>query len=337
MSQYLLLPNIHVQNANAISGLTYGFPGITNFLGFAHALSRKLPNALGVHLGGVLVACHQHQIHAKQPKGWGGYVFALTRNPLVEDKKNKGNFISAPFVEEGRMNMEVSLLIEIHGLISGDLEIQDALLDSVQHHALSMRLAGGQIISMQKANIAHSEHTHQIMRRLMPGFVLVDRSNYLIDHYREQQQTCTEFSMLDAWCDFAALTYEAVTADVNPEDSSIDKDVANTPQTHAQWRYKAKPNGGYLVPITSGYCAISEVHEPGTVTHTRDSDTPAVFAEAAYTIGEWLSPHRLTTIDDAIWRYEYAYPWYIAKSTPFVEAELIPDIDDAPFDPNDSY
>ena len=329
MSQYLLLPNIHVQNANAISGLTYGFPGITNFLGFAHALSRKLPTALGVHLGGVLVACHQHQIHAKQPKGWGDYVFALTRNPLTKEGK------TAPIIEEGRMNMRVSLLIELHGLITGDLETQDELLDYVQHHVPSMRLAGGQIISMQKASIAHSSQTLHIMRRLMPGFVLVDRSDYLLAHYREQQQTCTDFSMLDAWCDFATLKYEAVRTDA---DTGTNQTTENAPQqTHAQWRYKAKPNGGYLVPMTAGYCAISEVHEPGTVTQTRDSATPAVFAEAAYTVGEWLSPHRLTVIDDAIWRYEHSYPWYLAKSKPFTETELIPDIDNAPFDPNNTF
>lgn len=331
MSQYILLPKIQVQNANAISGLTYGFPGITNFLGFAHALSRKLPSALGVKLGGVLVSCHQHQVHAKQPKGWGDYVFALTRNPITKE----GN--TAPIVEEGRMNMEVSLLIEIHGLISGDLETQDTLLDYLQHHVPNLRLSGGQIITMQRASIVHSDQTYKIMRRLMPGFVLIDRSDYLINYYHEQQKICAEFSMLDAWCDFASLKYEAVVADVNQENSRTDNETENTSQTHAQWRYKAKPFGGYLVPITAGYCAISEIHEPGTITNTRDSEIPAVFAEAAYTVGEWLSPHRLTTIDDAIWRYEYAYPLYLAKSKPFVEAELIPDIDDAPLDPNHHY
>lgn len=31
MSQYLLVKKLDVQNANAIAGLTYGFPAITNF------------------------------------------------------------------------------------------------------------------------------------------------------------------------------------------------------------------------------------------------------------------------------------------------------------------
>ena len=42
MSQYLVLSHIDTQNANSIAGLTWGFPAITQFLGFTHALSRKL-------------------------------------------------------------------------------------------------------------------------------------------------------------------------------------------------------------------------------------------------------------------------------------------------------
>ena len=34
MSQYVLIKKLNVQNANAIAGLTYGFPAITNFLSF---------------------------------------------------------------------------------------------------------------------------------------------------------------------------------------------------------------------------------------------------------------------------------------------------------------
>ena len=74
MSQYILIKKLNVQNANAIAGLTYGFPAITNFLGFAHVLSRKLPASLKVNLGGVVVISHKNQVHARQPKGWGDCV-----------------------------------------------------------------------------------------------------------------------------------------------------------------------------------------------------------------------------------------------------------------------
>ena len=42
MSSLILLRRIKIENANTIAGLTYGFPAITHFMGFSHALSRKL-------------------------------------------------------------------------------------------------------------------------------------------------------------------------------------------------------------------------------------------------------------------------------------------------------
>ncbi len=40
MKGLLLLDRIEVQNANAAAGMTWGFPALTQFLGFTHALSR---------------------------------------------------------------------------------------------------------------------------------------------------------------------------------------------------------------------------------------------------------------------------------------------------------
>ena len=36
-----IIKNMHIEGANAIAGFTYGFPAITQFLGFVLALSRK--------------------------------------------------------------------------------------------------------------------------------------------------------------------------------------------------------------------------------------------------------------------------------------------------------
>jgi CRISPR-associated protein Csy2 len=88
----------------------------------------------------------------------------------------------------------------------------------------------------------------------------------------------------------------------------------------------AKPCSGYLVPITTGYCAISPVYQPGEVAKVRDLSVPVVFAEAAYSVGEWVSLHRVEDIANAVWRYEHQYPWYLAKTRPFNEE--IPDFDD---------
>lgn len=50
MSYLLLLPHIRIENANAVSGLTWGFPSMTHFLGYVHALSRKVVDEFGVVL-----------------------------------------------------------------------------------------------------------------------------------------------------------------------------------------------------------------------------------------------------------------------------------------------
>lgn len=58
MSSLILLRRIRVENANAIAGLTYGFPAITHFLGFSHALSRKLKETHGLNIDGCAVVSH---------------------------------------------------------------------------------------------------------------------------------------------------------------------------------------------------------------------------------------------------------------------------------------
>lgn len=81
---YVVFERISVQDANCIAGFTYGFPAITHFLGFGHALSRRLFVSQSVTLQGCAVICHQHQIHAYQPKENRDYVFAQSRNPPRE-------------------------------------------------------------------------------------------------------------------------------------------------------------------------------------------------------------------------------------------------------------
>ncbi len=59
MRALLMLRHLQVENANAVAGLCWGFPAITHFTGFTHALSRQLQAALGIRLGGCAVVCHR--------------------------------------------------------------------------------------------------------------------------------------------------------------------------------------------------------------------------------------------------------------------------------------
>lgn len=87
MSYLIVLPHVQVENANAISGLTYGFPAITHFLGFTHALSRQVQQSHGLQFTGCGVVCHRQQIQAYQASERGDHYFALTRIPLTKKRK----------------------------------------------------------------------------------------------------------------------------------------------------------------------------------------------------------------------------------------------------------
>lgn len=302
MKHYLLLKKIDVQNTNAIAGLTYGFPAVTNFLGFAHALSRQLSQTLSVSLDGVAVVSHKNNVHVRRPSGKGDYVFALTRNPLTLKGK------TAPINEEGRMWMQISLLIEVDGIVGGDKQTEQNLLSNISRLAPAMRLAGGQITNIESIQLLTSEKEQQhALRRLMPGFVLVDRCDYLAEHFQHLQQQNESSTLMDAWCDFATLKFSAI-----PQEGE-DATENGESKRKANWEYQPKPNSGYLVPISTGYCAISECYAPGQVANVRDTSIPATFAEVAYSVGEWLSVHRLVNIQQGIWRYHHKYPWYLAK------------------------
>ena len=109
MNFYLLFDRMQIQAANAISGpLSYGFPALNGFLGAIHALNRRLPESEGITLGGVLVACHHCDVQLYRPHPYADATFNQSRNPL------KKNGDTAAIIEEGKVHLTVSLLVEVH-------------------------------------------------------------------------------------------------------------------------------------------------------------------------------------------------------------------------------
>lgn len=315
MKSILILEHIKVENANAIAGLTYGFPAISNFLGFTHALSRSVQKKLNLTLGGCAVVCHQHHVNAHQPAGWGDYVFSLTRNPLTKESQTPA------FVEEGRMQMDVSLLIECDfdsmgfdfGTGNNDQDVK-CFEDWIKNAACIQRLAGGTIQSIDKVTFAQlpddfeelTRFTRRRLFKLLPGFVLVDRSDLLKTHYQDLKAAKPDVELIDAWLNFSALRYRA-----KPE---IKEGERPTENTAASWECVPKPGDGWLVPLTVGFKAISPLYEAGQVARTRDSTTPFRFVESVYGIGEWLSPHRVHNLEKILWRYETDGDFYLCRN-----------------------
>ncbi|RJT47046.1 type I-F CRISPR-associated protein Csy2 [Rahnella woolbedingensis] len=309
MSYLIVLPHIQVENANAISGLTYGFPAITHFLGFTHALSRQIQQSHGLRFTGCGVVSHQHQIQAYQANDRGDHYFAQTRNPLTKEAK------TAPFNEEGRMHMTVTLFIECEGsLAHGDAGARD-LEKLLQSLCVTQRLAGGTVISMKPVRVrALPQNTDELadvtrreMYRALPGFALIDRSELLVQHFAERQAQDPQTEMIDAWLDFATISYRAI----QPEGGTV------------EWQYQPKPVKGYLVPLMVGFTPISPLYAAGEVARTRDTTSPFRFVEATYGVGEWRSPHRVNDIHQLIWRYPSNPGNYLCSHTiPLQEADL---------------
>jgi CRISPR-associated protein Csy2 len=309
MSSLIILRHVQVENANAIAGFTYGFPGISNFLGYTHALSRKLKVSHGLTLDGCGVICHQHQVQCYQPDGRGDYVFAQSRNPLTKEGE------TSPIIEEGRMQLTVSLVLECNGLIAnGDFGIGE-LKQHLEQLCPTMRLAGGTITTIRQVEIVAlpeapdelARFSRRQLRSLLPGFALLDRTHLLAERFETMQAENPEAELLDAWLDFVALKAEA--EPILAEGEELNE------STKANWRYLSKP-GGWLVPITTGYRAISPLYQAGEVANSRDNQTPFAFAESVYGIGEWCSPHRLQSIEQLFWRYHYQEQdgWYLCKN-----------------------
>ena len=292
-STLLILPRLRVQNANAISGvLTWGFPAMTAFVGLMHALERKcLAHGLDVAFRRIGVVCHQHEAQVTT----GGYTraFHLTRNPV--DKTGK----TAAIVEEGRIHLEISLILEV--------DLQDMRLSSDQDKAefaervaellTTLRVAGGTIqpplpgkrqhrpslLAVDSSPEVRMRQLRRLRQQLLPGFALVLRDDLLQQHLGTMRQTDPDADLLDAWLDLSRLNHECRATDEGIE-----------------W-FIRRDYPGWLVPIPIGFTALSELYGAGEVEAARDPTTPFRFVEGIYSLGQWVSPHRFNAFNDFLW------------------------------------
>jgi CRISPR-associated protein Csy2 len=277
MRQFLLIPHLKLHNANAMSSpYTIGFPAMTAWLGAVHALQRKLHSkGCEVSLTKVGVSCHEFNLQTY--KGQGDFVHSIigTANPL-----DKGGSRPA-FIEEARSHLEVSLLIECQNI---DPDEKEQFLEDVQQLICSMKFASGDVLAVKKCQILQfDEDADQdrelkpILNKLMLGHVLVERRDLVIESMKQGKDA------LDAVLDCLKVTHS----------SSVDENgkVIWTSKRNAQ---------GWLVPIAVGFQGISEL---GIAKNQRDADTPHRFAEAVLTLGEFIMPYRIESIDQLLWQY----------------------------------
>jgi CRISPR-associated protein Csy2 len=382
MSQYLLIERIKVQNANAASGFTWGFPAITHFLGFSHNLNRKLQSygeLSNLVLDGCMVVAHEQHVHTYKDGATTRFSQYKTAQYLGL-KFDKGILKDPAINEEAKMNMTVSLLIPVDGYLGG---LQESLIEFIKNECHLQRLAGGTVLSVANVDIvdlANEEQLKSVRRKLLPGFVLQDSSAYLADHFANLKERNPNAELLDAWFDFITLKQVARPAcelldkhlvnqaekspslstlnDIWLEHKSQPYQKENIPnelityfvgqqeninskiliqwqsylepneKTSANWEYVKKPQAGYLVPIMTGYKAITNVYSAGEIDGARDSETDLCFVESVHSVGEWQSVHRLKSQEQwqaSVWSYApYEKDWYLCQQSAVIENQVLP-------------
>ena len=210
------------------------------------------------------------QVH----KGVGDYVNSIigTSNPVDKDGKRPA------FIEEARIHLDVSLIIEFSGLHKRD---EERFKERVAHHLQSrMKMAGGDIFGFKKLDIKRVEDEEDMRRirgRLMPSYALVERRDLM------QEAMSRGLDAMDALLEYVSIT------------NSCQKDE----EGKVLWSSKRK-TAGWIVPIATGFQAISEL---GKAKNQRDADKPHRFAESVVTLGEFRMVYKIDSLDEILWHY----------------------------------
>jgi CRISPR-associated protein Csy2 len=303
LSAVLVLPRLRVQNANAISSpMTWGFPSITAFTGLMTALERRLGPKAGIALHGVGVICHGFEPQVTS----GGYTrsFHLTRNPVMKDGG------TAAIVEEGRVHLDITLVFDVELVLSQSSEIERTeLAVHIGELVAGMRVAGGsvmpplpgtfvspprpQLVLLSEDGAERSKQFRRLSRRWLPGFTLVSRDDLLHARWIELKAGQPSMTLVDAWLDLSRINHHA-TQDTNVDEKS---DISTD---SVVWATDSRP--GWTVPIPVGFAPLTALHPPGSVAGVRDANVPFQFVESVYSIGQWISPHRLNALEELLWR-----------------------------------
>lgn len=174
---YLLLKNIMIQNANALSGaLIAGFPAVTAWLGFVHALERKVRERgfPSVRFNGAGIICHH--CHLRLHAGAGELVYSVLNNRKPPDKKGRNSSL----IEEVYCHLNVSLFIRSENTV----EKNKAFIAVVSEAIKILKIAGGDITDADIPETGIIPDTKQgwceLRQRIAHGYALLERRDVMI-------------------------------------------------------------------------------------------------------------------------------------------------------------
>ena len=315
-NHYLLFDRIQIQAANAISGpLSYGFPSLNGFLGAVHALNRRLPESDSITLGGVLVACHDCDVQMYRPHAFADATFNQSRNPL------KKNGDTASIIEEGKVHLTVSLLVEVHKADQAWANLSQNQQASewckqVQNRLMQQRIAGGSVTAIGRTQLFEPHQQDEMIAALLPAFVLMDAGHDLLAITRElqtgQQHLVDEFDEIQPAYDEDGAPLpsthpaqaEATALDALIEVATLHRLPPAGEDDKEERILTVKSGRGWLVPLPVGYQGIAAPFAAGELAHCRTVDYPSQYVETIYSLGKWVFPFRLPeNFQQCFWRY----------------------------------
>jgi len=273
MKPVLLIPKLRIHNANALSSpYTIGFPAMTAWLGAVHALERKLKeheDYRHLQVCGTAVICHQINLQIFKDINDSIYSIIGTGNPL--DKQGQ----RCAFVEEARCHLQVSLVIQCKGLNTVN---QEKIIKLIIKYLMTMKMASGDILDFETPELIElhgKPEFNKLIRRLIPGYCLIERRDLM------KQAMENGLDAIDALLDHLSV-FHRCTRDQNGR---------------VTWHSNRKKNGR-IVPIAVGFHGISKL---GITANQREPDTPHRFGESIVTLGEFVMPYRLNSLNALLW------------------------------------
>ena len=280
MNRVVILPNVRIQNANALSSpITIGLPSMTAWLGAMHALQRKLNQSdyQSIKFSKLGLVSHEFELQTIKLNEYSDSSIIVTGNPLDRD----GN--RPAFVDEARCHLEVSLAFAVEGV--NQFEDLDILESKILNILQTIKIASGDIVSCNRPKfyIIDDIDSHKyLLRSLMPGYALVERRE-LVSELMEN----------------GGDSLDAVLECISVKSRSEVND-----QGHVLWT-SSRSHPGWIIPISVGYQGLTSLANPGDTVNQRHCDYPHKFAESVVTVGEFVMPYRFNRVDDILWSYHY--------------------------------
>ena len=231
MSQYIVIPNIKITNANAQPAWwIIGAPPVTAYVGFAHALALHLQAS--THEG-VAIVHHDIQLLGEQLQDKYGQIDFLPHqfraSGLIDkDDYASGSNMSLSSQPSARCHLNVSLVIAM------PKETEFTSLQ-VEQFLRGARLAGGNVIKYGKINCEADTHQEAISAIGKSGYSIVERQDLMtmqtgdrdrIDvllrqtrRYSEPGQQPKEFTESTGWIVPTCLGYAGISS-IQPRNKS---------------------------------------------------------------------------------------------------------------------